>query len=157
MTDGRGSLADVVPSLLAGLRVAGFTDRFGLNLARAVCLLLVDGLGWHALREHPADAPFLTSLTDGSEPITAGFPATTAASVATIATGMPVGQHGIVGYTFVTPDGDLLNALSWHTHGGGRQVDLRKRFVPEDIQPRLTALQRATAAGVRVTLAVPHA
>ncbi|MGB9281910.1 MAG: hypothetical protein WCB57_17820, partial [Pseudonocardiaceae bacterium] len=62
------SLADVVPSLLAGLGVAGFADRFGLNPARAVCLLLVDGLGWHALREHPADAPFLTSLTDGSEP-----------------------------------------------------------------------------------------
>ncbi|MGA9308884.1 MAG: alkaline phosphatase family protein [Pseudonocardiaceae bacterium] len=155
--DGRGSLADVVPSLLCGLGVAGFADRFGLNPARAVCLLLVDGLGWHALRKHPTDAPFLTSLTDGSEPITAGFPATTAASVATIATGMPVGEHGIVGYTFATPDGDLLNALSWHTHGGGRQVDLRKRFIPEDIQPRPTALQRAGAAGVRVTLAVPHA
>jgi predicted AlkP superfamily pyrophosphatase or phosphodiesterase len=96
-------------------------------------------------------------LTNGSGPITAGFPATTAASVATIATGMPVGEHGIVGYTFATPDGELLNALSWHTHGGGRQVDLRKRFVPEDIQPRPTALQRAAAAGVRVTMAVPHA
>ncbi|PZS23472.1 MAG: alkaline phosphatase family protein [Pseudonocardiales bacterium] len=151
------SLADVVPSLLAGLGVAGFADRFGLNPARGVCLLLVDGLGWHSLRDHPRDAPFLTSLTDGREPITAGFPATTAASVATIATGSPVGQHGIVGYTFATPDGDLLNALSWHTHGGGSRVDLRERFVPEDIQPRLTALQRAEAAGVRVTLAVPHA
>jgi predicted AlkP superfamily pyrophosphatase or phosphodiesterase len=151
------SLADVVPSLLSCLGVAGFADRFGLTPARAVCLLLVDGLGWQALREHPADAPFLTSLAQGSEPITAGFPATTAASVATIATGMPVGQHGIVGYTFATPDGDLLNALSWKTHGGGHQVDLRKRFVPEDIQPRPTALERAAAAGVRVTLAVPQA
>jgi predicted AlkP superfamily pyrophosphatase or phosphodiesterase len=157
VTDGRGSLADVVPSLLCGLGVAGFTDRFGLDPARAVCLLLVDGLGWHALRQHRADAPFLTSLTAGREPITAGFPATTAASVATIGTGMPVGEHGIVGYTFATPDGELLNALSWHTHGGGRQVDLRERFIPEDIQPRPTALQRAAAAGVRVTMAVPHA
>lgn len=157
MTDGRGSLADVVPSLLCGLGVTGFTDRFGLDPARAVCLLLVDGLGWHALRQHRADAPFLTSLTAGREPITAGFPATTAASVATIGTGMPVGEHGIVGYTFATPDGELLNALSWHTHGGGRQVDLRERFIPEDIQPRPTALQRAAEAGVRVTMAVPHA
>ncbi len=152
-----GSLADVVPSLLCGLGVAGFTDRFRLDPARGVCLLLVDGLGWHALRDHPGDAPFLTSLTDGSEPITAGFPATTAASVATIATGVPVGQHGIVGYTFATPEGDLLNALSWHTHGGGSRVDLRERFVPEDIQPRPTTWERAVAAGVRVTLAVPHA
>jgi predicted AlkP superfamily pyrophosphatase or phosphodiesterase len=153
--DGRGSLADVVPSLLAGLGIAGFTDRLGLKAARAVCLLLVDGLGWRSLRKHPRDAPFLTSLTKSRTPITAGFPATMATSVAAIGTGVLAGQHGIVGYTFATPEGDLINALSWHTHGGGR-VDLRKRFVPEDIQPRPTALGRAAASGVRVTLAVPH-
>jgi predicted AlkP superfamily pyrophosphatase or phosphodiesterase len=155
--DGCGSLADVVPSLLAGLGVTGFADRLGLNPARAVCLLLVDGLGWRSLREHPGDAPFLTSLAVDSEPITAGFPATTATSVATIGTGVPAGQHGIVGYTFATPEGDLINALSWQTHGGCDRVDLRERFVPEDIQPRPTALERAAASGVRVTLAVPHA
>ncbi|MDQ4094377.1 MAG: alkaline phosphatase family protein, partial [Actinomycetota bacterium] len=131
-------------------------DRFGLNPARGVCLLLVDGLGWRSLREHPRDAPFLASLTENREPITAGFPATTAASVATIGTGLPAGQHGIVGYTFATPEGDLINALSWHTHGGGDRVDLRERFVPEDVQPHPTALERAAASGVRVTLAVPH-
>jgi predicted AlkP superfamily pyrophosphatase or phosphodiesterase len=154
--DGRGSLADVVPSLLAGLGVAGFADRWGLNPAQGVCLLLVDGLGWHSLRAHPTDAPFLTSLADHSEPITAGFPATTAASVATIGTGVPSGQHGIVGYTFATPEGTLINALSWHSHASGHRVDLRESFVPENIQPRSTALERAAAAGVRVTLAVPH-
>ncbi|HET9116883.1 MAG TPA: alkaline phosphatase family protein [Pseudonocardiaceae bacterium] len=152
----RMSLADVVSSLLSGLGVAGFTDGLGLNPARGVCLLLVDGLGWHALRKHPADAPFLTSLAEGSEPITSGFPSTTAASVSTIGTGVPVGQHGIVGFSFAIPDGVLINALSWHTHGAGKRVDLRERFVPEDIQPRPTALERATAAGVQVTLAVPH-
>jgi len=151
-----GSLVDVVPSLLAGLGVAGFTDRLGLNPARGVCLLLVDGLGWLSLRKHPRDAPFLTSLTESSYPITAGFPATTATSVATIGTGVPAGQHGIVGYTFATPRGDLINALSWHTHGGAKRVDLRERFVPEDIQPQPTTLERAAASGVRVTLAVPH-
>ena len=150
----RASLADVVPSLLAGLGVAGFTDRLGLNPARGACLLLVDGLGWNALREHPTDAPFLTSLAEGSEPITAGFPSTTAASVSTIGTGLLAGQHGIVGFSFAIPDGVLINALSWHTHGGER-VDLRESFVPEDIQPRPTALEQATAAGVQVTLAVP--
>jgi predicted AlkP superfamily pyrophosphatase or phosphodiesterase len=150
----RASLADVVPSLLAGLGVAGFTDRLGLNPARGACLLLVDGLGWNALREHPTDAPFLTSLAEGSEPITAGFPSTTAASVSTIGTGLLAGQHGIVGFSFAIPDGVLINALSWHTHGGER-VDLRESFVPEDIQPRPTALEQAAAAGVQVTLAVP--
>ncbi|MDQ3761443.1 MAG: alkaline phosphatase family protein [Actinomycetota bacterium] len=154
--DGRGTLADVVPALLAGLGVPGFADRLGLNPARGACLLLVDGLGWRALRQHPGDAPFLTSLTADSEPITAGFPATTATNVAAIGMGLPAGQHGIVGYTFAIPDGVLINALTWHTHVGGKRVDLRERFVPEDIQPRPTALQRAVTAGVRVTLVGPH-
>ncbi|HEX8936089.1 MAG TPA: nucleotide pyrophosphatase/phosphodiesterase family protein [Pseudonocardiaceae bacterium] len=152
----RMSLADVVSSLLSGLGVAGFTDRLGLTPARGVCLLLVDGLGWRALRRHPTDAPFLTSLAEGSQPITSGFPSTTAASVSTIGTGMPAGQHGIVGFSFAIPDGVLINALSWHTHGAGKRVDLRERFVPEEIQPRRTALERAAAAGVQVTLAVPQ-
>lgn len=152
----RASLADVVPSLLAGMGVDGFTDRLGLRPVQGACLLLVDGLGWHALQEHPADAPFLTSLAHGSQPITAGFPSTTAASVSAIGTGLPAGEHGIVGFSFATPDGVLLNALSWHTHGGGERIDLRERFVPEDVQPRPTALERAAAAGVRVILAVPQ-
>jgi len=152
----RMSLADVVSSLLSGLGVAGFTDRLGLTPARGVCLLLIDGLGWRALRRHPTDAPFLTSLAEGSQPITSGFPSTTAASVSTIGTGMPAGQHGIVGFSFAIPDGVLINALSWHTHGAGKRVDLRERFVPEEIQPRRTALERAAAAGVQVTLAVPQ-
>jgi predicted AlkP superfamily pyrophosphatase or phosphodiesterase len=153
----RASLADVVPSLLASLGVAGFANELPLHLARGVCLLLVDGLGWHALQEHSTEAPFLTSLAEGRQPITAGFPATTAAGVAAVGTGMPAGQHGIVGFSFAVADGVLLNALSWHTHGGGHRVDLRERFVPEDIQPRPTALERAAAAGVQVTLAVPEA
>jgi predicted AlkP superfamily pyrophosphatase or phosphodiesterase len=151
----RPSLADVVPSLLAGLGVEGFANRLGLNPTRGVCLLLVDGLGWRALRQHPADAPFLNSLADYSEPIVAGFPSTTSASVSTIGTGLLPGEHGIVGFSFAIPDGVLINALSWHTHGGGERIDLRESFVPEDIQPRTTALERAAAAGVQVTLAVP--
>ncbi|MGH3787576.1 MAG: alkaline phosphatase family protein [Pseudonocardiaceae bacterium] len=154
--NGSATLAEVVPSLLAGLGVAGFSNRLGFNPTRAVCLLLVDGLGWHALRDHPTDAPFLTSLAGSSQPVTAGFPATTASSVAAIGTGLPTGQHGIVGYTFATPEGVLINALSWATHVNGDKVDLLNQFVPEDIQPRPTALERAAAAGVRVTLAVPH-
>ncbi|MGH4009525.1 MAG: alkaline phosphatase family protein [Pseudonocardiaceae bacterium] len=150
------ALADVVPALLSGLGVAGFADRLALHPARGVCLLLVDGLGWQALRAHPQDAPFLTSLAGASEPITAGFPATTATSVAAIGTGLPAGQHGIVGFSFAIPDGSLINALTWRTHDGGAGSDLRKRFIPEDIQPVCTALERAADAGVQVTLSVPH-
>jgi hypothetical protein len=157
LPDGRrASLADVVPSLLASLGVAGFTNELQLSPAHGVCLLLVDGLGWRALRDHSTDAPFLTSLAQSCQPITAGFPATTATGVAAVGTGMPTGQHGIVGYSFAAADGVLINALGWHTHAAGERVDLRERFVPEDVQPRSTALERAATAGVRVTLAVPE-
>jgi hypothetical protein len=153
---GEGALADVLPSLLAALGVPGEPNPLGLAPLRAACLLLVDGLGWRLLREHAEHAPFLTSLADGAEPITAGFPATTATSVTAIGTGSPAGEHGIVGYTFRTPDGDLLDVLGWSTHGQGKRVDMRERFVPEDAQPAPTALERAAADGVRVRLAVPH-
>lgn len=97
-----GTLADVVPSLLAGLEVPDMTNVLGLPRASKVCLLLLDGLGWQLLRSHASEAPFLTSLAAGREPITAGFPATTAASIAALGTGLSSGEHGLVGYTFAS-------------------------------------------------------
>ncbi|ALG07242.1 alkaline phosphatase family protein [Kibdelosporangium phytohabitans] len=148
---GSGSLADVVPSIMAGLGVPGMAATLPLPEARRVCLLLVDGLGWEQLRAHQADAPFLTGLA-GAE-ITAGFPATTATSLTTIGTGVPSGVHGIVGYTFAVSDDELINALSWGLHAGGKSVDFRDKYVPEQVQPVTTAFQRATDAGVLVRVA----
>jgi predicted AlkP superfamily pyrophosphatase or phosphodiesterase len=76
--------------------------------------------------------------------------------VAALGTGLPAGQHGIVGFSFAIPGGPLINALNWRTYGEGDGADLRDRFVPEDIQPVPTTLERAAAAGVLVALAVPH-
>src|SRR5215475_7880147 len=155
-----GSLADLVPSLLADLGVPGFGAGALAGLlpagTRGVCLLLVDGLGWRLLREHAGDAPFLASLAQDAEPIAAGFPTTTAASIAALGTGLPAGAHGIVGYSFAIVDGLVLTTLDWSTHGDGRSVDARNRFVPEQVQPLPTVLERATTQGVRVRLAVPH-
>jgi Type I phosphodiesterase / nucleotide pyrophosphatase len=153
---GAGSLSDVVPSIMAGLGVPGMTAALPLPEARKVCLLLVDGLGWPLLREYAKDAPFLAGLA--GDAITAGFPATTATSLTTIGTGVPPGEHGIVGYTFLAgrdeERGDeLMNALSWGLHAGGKNVDFRDTYVPEQFQPVTTAFQRATEAGVLVRLA----
>jgi Type I phosphodiesterase / nucleotide pyrophosphatase len=154
------SLADLVPSLLADLGAAGFgLAPLGRLLpvgTGAVCLLLVDGLGWQLLGEHAADAPFLAGLAAGAQPVAAGFPATTAVSIGSLGTGVPAGAHGIVGYSFAV-DGRLLHPLSWTVREDGRSVDARDRLRPEDVQPLPTALQRAAAAGVRVQLAVPAA
>src|SRR3979490_1075219 len=97
---GTGTLADVVPSLLAGFDVPGMINSLGLPSAARVCLLLVDGLGWQLLRSYSVDSPFLSSLAAYREPITAGFPATTVTSIASLGTGLPPGEHGLVGYAF---------------------------------------------------------
>jgi predicted AlkP superfamily pyrophosphatase or phosphodiesterase len=143
------SLVDVTPSLLSALGAPGFDNQLDVPEASAVCLLLVDALGWELLRAHPADAPFLSELA--GQPVTAGFPATTATSVATIGTGLPVGQHGIVGLSFEVPGHPLLHALSWRNHGSGTKIDLRDELVPEQVQPNPTAFERALTVTVTVT------
>ena len=120
--------------------------------ARSACLLLIDGLGWHLLRDHAADAPFLAALAEGTEPLSVGFPATTATSIASLGTGRPSGEHGITGYTFVARSGVVLNALTWCSQSG---VDLRGSAVPEQVQPHDTVLQRAAAAGLDVRVVAP--
>ncbi|HEY1573652.1 MAG TPA: nucleotide pyrophosphatase/phosphodiesterase family protein [Pseudonocardiaceae bacterium] len=149
------NLTDVTPSLLAALGVPGYADTLGVAGADRVCLLLVDGLGWELLRTHAADAPFLAGLAEGTGPMSVGFPATTAASVATLGTGLPVGRHGIVGLSFLVPGQPLLHALTWRRQGAGGKEDLRDSVVPERVQPTPTALERAERAGIAVTVTAP--
>ena len=152
---GAAALSDVTPSILAGLGVRGMTAVLGLPRSRKVCLLLVDGMGWNLLRNHGAEAPFLSALATGREPITAGFPATTATSIAALGTGLPAGEHGLVGYSFAAADDVLLNALGWYRQANGRPVDLRSQIVPEELQPGPTAFERAAEAGVAVSVVAP--
>ncbi|MGI8553070.1 MAG: alkaline phosphatase family protein, partial [Dehalococcoidia bacterium] len=96
---GEASLAEVVPSLLSALGASGFANPLAIEPLAGACLLLIDGLGWQVLREHARDAPFLSSLAAGAKPLTSGFPSTTAASLASVGTGLPPGEHGFVGCT----------------------------------------------------------
>jgi len=105
---GRRSLAEVMPSLLAALGV-GPAPVLPVEPARAAALLLVDGLGAELLRAHAADAPFLASLPDAG-PLTVGFPSSTVVSLASLATGLPPGTHGMVGTSFEV-EGTVLDAL----------------------------------------------
>jgi Type I phosphodiesterase / nucleotide pyrophosphatase len=139
---GSTALCDLVPSVLASIGVPGFANPLELEPARVACVLLVDGLGAELVRAHPLDAPVLNeALTaPGSRDLTAGFPSTTAASIASIGTGAPPGTHGIVGYQVAIPGtGKLMNSLRWDP-----AVD------PQTWQPTPTAFEIATAAGVVV-------
>jgi Type I phosphodiesterase / nucleotide pyrophosphatase len=143
------SLGELLPSLLSALGIAGFANPLAIEAASGVCLLLVDGLGWELLKQNAQSAPFLNSIA--REPLTAGFPATTAASLSSLATGLPPGEHGLVGYTMALPGFDrAFNTLTWSLYGLGPRVDLRAHVVPEAFQPMPTLPERAAAAGVRI-------
>ncbi|HEY1319657.1 MAG TPA: alkaline phosphatase family protein, partial [Streptosporangiaceae bacterium] len=95
---GERSLPDLASSLLASLGIPGEQNVLGLPPAARICLLVVDGLGWELLRDHPAAAPFLSELAVNAAPLTAGFPATTVTSLGSLGTGRTPGQHGMLGY-----------------------------------------------------------
>ncbi|GHI86936.1 alkaline phosphatase family protein [Streptomyces xanthophaeus] len=141
---GTGSLADLLPTLVAGQGVPGFTAAIPeLTPADRNCVFLVDGMGWEQIKAHPDEAPYLTSLLAGSRggtgrPITAGFPATTATSLASVGTGLPPARHGLPGYAVRNPaTGELMNQLRWHPW-----------TPPKPWQPYPTVFQLADKAGV---------
>ncbi|MFZ3494202.1 alkaline phosphatase family protein [Streptomyces sp. 5.8] len=141
---GTGSLADLLPTLVAGQGVPGFEASIAeLTPADRNCVFLVDGMGWEQIKAHPHEAPYLTSLLSTSRggtgrPITAGFPATTATSLASVGTGLPPARHGLPGYTVRNPaTGELMNQLRWHPW-----------TPPKPWQPYPTVFQQADAAGV---------
>lgn len=146
---GSRSLGELVPSLLTSLGVAGFANPLEIEPAARVCLLLVDGLGWELLKANPGAAPFLNSIA--WEPLTTGFPATTAASLSSMAIGVPPGEHGLVGYTMALPGYErAFNTLTWSLYGVGPRVDLVNEVVPETFQPIPTLAERSAAAGLRI-------
>jgi hypothetical protein len=134
---GSGTLAELGSSLLASVGGAG-DNVLGLQPARTACVLLVDGLGWELLRDHPAAAPFLSELAMNAGPLAAGFPATTVTSLTSLGTGCPPGQHGVLGYQVAIPgENRLLNGLRWD-----------ERVDPARWQPQPTIYERAAAAGI---------
>ncbi|MET8683307.1 nucleotide pyrophosphatase/phosphodiesterase family protein [Streptomyces sp. NPDC004732] len=141
---GTGSLADLLPTLVAHQGVDGFAPAIPeLAPADRSCVFLIDGLGWEQLKAHQAEAPFMASLLQSSRggtgrPVTAGFPATTATSLASVGTGLPPGSHGLPGYAVRNPaTGELMNQLRWNPWTD-----------PHAWQPYPTVFQRAHEAGV---------
>jgi hypothetical protein len=142
-------LADVVPSVLSAMGVAGFDAPIPLpgEIAGA-CVLLIDGLGADLLDTYAEDAPVLATLRDRR--LQVGFPSTTVAGLAAIGTGCRSGEHGMVGLSFRLPGADVVNALGWRPHPWGR--DLRDELPPEHVQPMPTTFERASSAGMAVSV-----
>ena len=147
-----GSLADVLPGVGAAMGVSiGDVPADGgsplrtdppLPQLRGWVVMLIDGLGWHLLREHAHLAPHLSALLGDREPLTTSIPSTTATSLTSLGTGLTPGRHGVVGYTSRIPGTTrTLNSLSW-----------RDGPDPAEWQPYDTALARLQDAGVDVTV-----
>jgi hypothetical protein len=120
-------ITNVVPALLQpGPRPPEWLPAVAHEAERVV-LLVLDGLGWNQLVERPAHTPVLSALEGG--PITTVAPSTTATALTSITTGLPPGQHGVVGYR-IAVDGEVLNVLRWTTATG----DARQSIPPTKLQ-----------------------
>jgi hypothetical protein len=121
-------ITNVVPALLHATDDAPpWLPATALDADRVV-LLVIDGLGWTQLQARAHLAPTLAGLAGG--PITTVAPSTTATALTSISTGLPPGEHGVMGYR-IAIGSEVLNVLRWTTADG----DARRRIAPTAIQP----------------------
>ncbi|BCW44563.1 nucleotide pyrophosphatase/phosphodiesterase family protein [Arthrobacter sp. StoSoilB5] len=149
---GSRSIAEVFTSAAASMGLPGFANQLHLPASQRVCVVLADGLGRNLLKQKASHTPFLRSILaagQGSVPnwIDSAFPSTTAASLASLGTGLPAGQHGMVGYDVLDPSQDkVVNLLgNWDAH-----VD------PAVWQPHATVFERISAEVDVVTVSLPQ-
>jgi hypothetical protein len=108
-------------------------------------------MGWHLLPELAADAPLLASVLAGDsgrlDELACTFPSTTPTSLASLATGVAPGEHGILGFTVKLPGIDrVLNHIRW------RDDPPASRW-----QPVPTWFERLHSAGVGARAVLPAA
>lgn len=126
---GDGGTASIIPALTWGVPSALLADEV-VSAPRCV-VLVIDSLGWIQLQDRPERAPTMHAMSGGSARTAA--PSTTATALTTISTGVPPGEHGIVGYRFPA-GGAVMNALRWTTSAG----DHRNNVSPRNTQPMPT-------------------
>lgn len=121
---GMGGVATSYPEL-AELPAAA------LAAARNVVLFVVDGLGYHYLRERPGEGALRRHLRGR---LTSVFPSTTASAITTFLTGTAPQQHGLTGwFTYFRELGAVVAPLPFKARFGGDSlrvagVDARRLF-----------------------------
>jgi hypothetical protein len=149
---GRRSIAEVLTSAAASLGVDGFANTLNLPPASRVCVVLADGLGRNLLKQKSAHTPFLRSVLQsgqGEIPVwlDSTFPTTTAAALSSFGTGLPPGQHGLVGYDVLDPEQDKVVNMLGNWDAG---------VEPAAWQPFPTVFERAAGSVDVVTVSLPQ-
>ncbi|RUR01966.1 PglZ domain-containing protein [Labedella endophytica] len=136
------SLADVLPDSIAAL--SGGRGRLGLPRSRSAVVVVVDGLGSHALAARAGHARRLVAARSRS--LDSVVPSTTAAALTTILTGVWPGEHGLVGYSAIDRANDrVVKQLSgWD-----------ERMAPETWQRSSTAFERTDPATASIVAVGP--
>ncbi|MEB0305889.1 alkaline phosphatase family protein [Cryobacterium sp. 10I1] len=125
-------LADVLSSCHAA--VLGRENALALAAVDKAVVVLVDGLGVSSLRARAGHARYLMSKLTRAGVVDTVFPATTAAAITSLTTGVEPGRHGLVGYRALDAANDrVVNQLSgWD-----------ERMPPETWQRTRTVFERA--------------
>lgn len=148
-----GSICDVLPSAAALLGAPDAADALGLadrvGDVRRLVIVLVDGMGYQLLPALAEVAPLLASFVAGSvgrlDELTCTFPSTTPTSLVSLGTGVPPGEHGILGFTLNVPGTDrVLTHITW-----------RDDPPPSRWQPVPSWFARLQQAGVPARVVLP--
>ncbi len=142
------STLPVVPKALGKLRhvfsssllaVQRKTNPLNFKSAKRIVCVLVDGLGAQNVLDRAGHAPWLTSQLNSGAITHAGFPSTTCANIASFATGLTPGEHGLIGHrVFDRVFDERINLLTGWYEGAD----------PEVWQPNETISEQAAKAGI---------
>jgi predicted AlkP superfamily pyrophosphatase or phosphodiesterase len=126
---GGACLNSIIPALLGPKGTAVLPAWFPVQAqdARAVVMLVLDGLGYVQWKDHRDFLPTLSSCA--VVPLTTVAPSTTATALTSLTTGLTPGEHGLIGYR-MDMGTTVMNTLRWGDESG----DLRRQFPPQQIQ-----------------------
>lgn len=98
--------------------------------ASQIVLLVLDGLGFSQFERFAAEMPNLNKFS--TQRISSVAPTTTATALTSISTGATPATHGILGYRMKTPQGKIMNSLSWACPNS----DSALMPSPDEVQPK---------------------
>jgi len=136
------ALTDLMPSIAANLDPAIAPGRLSFPPASHYVLVLVDGLGWSNLFDEASEAPVMRAMA--SQMLSVALPSTTAASLTSLTTGVAPSAHGVVGFSFRTRPGFVMNTMAWDD----------AQSAPEDVQPVPTLFQRLALPSAAIVPAI---